>query len=338
MMDDSNTANAFLKAALFTQVLKTSVALSVFKSCPPGHNVENFVHGLQNAHAFYEVYRDKSFYHANQLKASVPLDFEEISRSISYSEKKDDYDCLKDCLSRFDTGITSIRIGLRGLLDTSTAITENFILPGATFVFQSLSWVATYNEVLEEVNLLNQAALLDEKANDVLKIAGEISAKLDAAEQPTTEIMHFMVSILDLTCIVKQDDIYLGWLPPTKNFLISYIRAIQKNEGFKVPYLANSLCKHLLNRCCGILGGTVKDSALINESFSRIHSLLCPLLNAHQRKVQIGADLIETIIKTNGVIEGSQFIKNGESQLSNGSIGLLNVLKNKLQFLVNLSP
>ncbi|KAM7533251.1 hypothetical protein Aperf_G00000120242 [Anoplocephala perfoliata] len=336
-MDDPITVNSFLKAALFTQVLKTSVALSVLKDCPPGLNVADFVNELQNAHAFYEVYRDKSFYHSNQLKTCFPLDFEEIVHPIGIAEKQNDCDCLADCLSQLRMGISSISIGLRGMLDSNSMIAESFILPGVTFTFQSLIWVATYSEALEEAGLLNQVSLLYEEANEVVKKAGEISAKLDVSEHSTEETVRLMMSILDLICNVKQDDIYFGWFRPIRNFLTSYTRAVQNNDAFGAPHIANSLSKYLLKRCCDILIEKAENSASVNESFPRIYSLLYPLLNAHQHKVQVGANLAVIITRCISVIEDSQIVKNDEFRFSNGTMGLLNVLKNKLHCLTNLS-
>nr|CDS29459.1 hypothetical protein HmN_000232600 [Hymenolepis microstoma] len=102
------------------------------------------------------------------------------------------------------TSVASTRIGFRGLLDTLDSVTECLIVPGITLVFQSLIWVNTCGEILEEIDLLRNAAQLHKEANDTMKLAGELSAKLDINEQSTTEIGKFIAATLELTFVYKK--------------------------------------------------------------------------------------------------------------------------------------
>ncbi|VDO03458.1 unnamed protein product [Rodentolepis nana] len=102
------------------------------------------------------------------------------------------------------TTVASTRIGFRGLLDTSDSITECLIVPGITLVFQSLVWTTTCGETQEETDLLRNAAQLHKEANDAMRLAGELSAKLDLNEQSTSEIGKFIAATLELTFLYKK--------------------------------------------------------------------------------------------------------------------------------------
>lgn len=334
-MEYTNTASSFIKAALFTQVLKTSVALSIIKDCPTNWNVDDFVNQLQNAHEFYEIYKEKSYYQANRLKTSLKPSLREFTQIIN-SDEDDNFEILKETLSRLSTSVASTRIGFRGLLDALDLITESLVVPGITHVFQSLAWTKVCGEILEENGLLHQVAQLHKEANDTMKLAGEVSARLDLNEQSTTEIGKFIATIFDLICNVKQDDIYFCWLRPMKTFLSAYIRSFQKNEDLHFPNLVNFLCRHLLIRCCKILTDAGEEINFVNESFPRLYSIAYPLLNCYKRKIEMGKDLIETIRETVDTIQRLEFTNSGELSLSNGSIGLLNTLKIKFQSLLDL--
>ncbi|KAM3173338.1 hypothetical protein ACTXT7_012698 [Hymenolepis weldensis] len=334
-MEYTNTASSFIKAALFTQVLKTSVALSIIKDCPANWNVEDFVNQLQNSHEFYEIYKDKSYYQANRLKTSLPPSFGEFTQIIN-SDEVEKFEILKGILSQVSTSVASTRIGFRGLLDALDSITESIVVPGITHVFQSLVWANVCGEILEENGLLHQVAQLHREANDTMKLAGEVSAKLDINEQSTAEIGKFIATIFDLICNVKRDDIYFCWLRPLKTLLSAYIRSFQKNEDLRFPNLVNFLCRHLLICCRKILTDAGDEIDFVNESFPRLYSIACPLLDCYKRKLEMGKDLVETIRETVDTIQHLDFTKGGELSLSSGSIGLLNTLKFKFQSLLDL--
>lgn len=327
MMEGSVIARPFVKAALFTQVLKTSVALSIIEVCPNNVNIEDFVIHLHNVHESFENYRHACFYQSEKIRNSTQ------TRVLNFGV--DNSESLREILSHLCKNVTSTRIGFLGLLISNNQFSENLLLPGLTFAFQALAWTNKCSESLEELDLLHQASVLHNEANDSMKVAAELIAKLDLAEQPTTDSANCIAAILDLTCN-NQEDIYFCWLRPLKTLFSVYVRCILHDEDLHIPNFANFLCRHLLIRYCKLFRNLNPEMDFANESIARIYSLLTPLLCLYKRKLEMSKELIETTQRSIETIQRLDFKKTDELVLSNGAIGLLNDLKTKLQRLQDI--
>ncbi|KAL5971329.1 hypothetical protein TSMEX_000950 [Taenia solium] len=163
------SANSFLKSVLFTQVFKASVALSILHVCPTHLKEDEFTLQLQRANRFYERYKDRLFYHANQVKLPPVGNFSAPdcrAGLYSYEPALNFHDSV---LSQLITNVASIRVGFRGLIETKGLVHEKHIVPGLLILVKALSWMDKCRVALRDTGLLNQVALLRAETSDAFR-------------------------------------------------------------------------------------------------------------------------------------------------------------------------
>ncbi|KAH9278062.1 hypothetical protein ECG_09781 [Echinococcus granulosus] len=331
----------FLKSVLFTQVFKASVALSILHACPTHLEADDFTKRLRMSHRFYQRYKDRSFYHANQVKLSLVDDFNATNYHIGPYNCELSLDSQESVLSQLTANVISIRVGFRGLLETKDPIREKYIVPGLFILVKTLFWMDKCCVELKETSLLNQVARLHAEASDAFKVTGEIVAKLDTEELSTAEVFRCFAFMLSSAFSVKEGGCSNCWIYPVKSFVKSYLRFTYENaDDVGTLCTANSLTEHLLNHISRLLQLSHEDSRLqtqcLNESFARVYSLAMPLLSGFRRKSHISRSLIDAVSETTNIIRQIKVCKTEDTWLSNGSLVLLQSIKSKLQRLNDL--
>lgn len=344
-MCDSNlrfSTNPFLKSVLFAQVFKASVALSILHTCPTHLKEDEFTIQLQKANRFYERYKDRLFYHANQIVLPWVDNLSGTECQVSLYGYEPALNFHEGALSQLITNVASTRVGFRGLLEAKGPIHEKHIVPGLLTLVKALSWMDKFRVNLKGKSLLNQLALLHAETSDAFRVTGEIVAKLDTEELSTVEIARCFPFILSSACSVKGEGRSGCWIYPVRSFVGWYWRFVYENaDCARTLHFANSLAKHLLNRIFQLLELSNEDSRLqtqsLNESFARLYALTMPALRGFRRRSNISRNLMDTVSETNDIIRQIKVDRKEYTWLSNGSLILLQSMKSKLQHLNSLS-
>lgn len=333
-------ADAFLKAALFAQVLKTSVAISIAKSCPNNTLADDFSKELQRCYYACEKQKELIFYRSNYIWSNNFVECDKKSNVCTNFYLETEH-FLPERLMQIETQVNSVYIGLRGLLMTNDKITEKHIVPGLNFLLDILISIDSSDDKLNVTDLGNQVSKLHDLICGTFKTLGELIGKLELEELEMSNIKESITKILCAICNMKGVCSLSLVILPVKFLITSYLTYKEtKSKLVIMPHMAISWSKCLLDYLSYLLHlpNTGADSYpdSLNESLARIYAFLIPLLNNFKQKMHISQDLIEAISRAHSIIQRVEVECANYTWLSNGSLGLLHSIKRKLQCLEDL--
>lgn len=328
-----------LRATLFAQIFKISTALSIIKLCPKDVDIVDFSIALQKEHKNYNRLKDDLYYQSSKLRlfsACNTTGFSHIEDPTYFANGVSSQLTDMEKMSKWSSSVSSIRVGLTGLLRRECIdFRDDPITPLLYMLFQISLSVATFSNS-HTTDLVYEHSSIIRDIRYCFSLTGKLGALSEMRKTPKTALASNLKGVISVMCIPRDVNRYDIWLPLVSTFLTSYTRSLRENiEEIGRPVIANTLTDSLLNLLTKRLRASLKDSNArphqINEAFARIYTFLIILLGCFQRRDQFEKNLLQRTMSTLKEINNIDLdMLTRDTFLNNGSLGLLQTIKNKI--------